>query len=95
VAERGTLCANEPVSLDAYRLRRRVAADLARRSPAAQPPAGVKPTYLAAEPGRVLLRFSDGAELELAPEHARTWAERLAAMADVAEAMAKDGGAGG
>jgi hypothetical protein len=79
------------VSLDGYRLRRQVdeALQLAAK-PLAPPP--VKPTYLAAEPGKVLLAFSDGAQLDLSPDHARTWAERLAAMADVAEALDRDGG---
>ena len=93
------LAVADPVSLDEYRLRRRLAAEweteIAAREKAAQAPAPVKPTYLAAEPGRVLLRFSDGAELELDPTHARIWAERLLGMADVAEALAKDGGVGG
>lgn len=75
----------DPISLDRYRERRAAAA-----RPAASAP--VKPTYLAAEAGKVLLAFSDGAQLDLSPQHARIWAERLAAMADVAEALAKEGG---
>jgi len=47
---------------------------------------------LAAEAGRVFLRFAVGAELELSPEHARIWTERLAAMADVAAALGGKGG---
>lgn len=83
-----------PISLAAYRHRlitqRALAAlDAAKQREAPRP---VQPTYIAAEPGKVLLRFSDGAELELSPEHCRTWAERLAGMADVAEALAREGG---
>lgn len=84
----------KPVSLAAYRARReQVAAwerELAEREKPAR--AGVKPTYVAAEAGKVLLRFSDGAELELSPDHAETWAERLAQMARTARALAGEGG---
>jgi hypothetical protein len=62
------------VSLDAARARRR-----AGDAPAAPP------ATLQATPGRVLLAFADGSEVDLSPEHARTWAERLLAMADAAE----------
>lgn len=88
MAERGTPCAT-PVSLNAYRQRR-----LAERSAAARPsaPEPVKPAYLGAEAGKVIVSFTNDSGLELSPEHARIWAERLAAMADVAEALAKEGG---
>jgi len=46
---------------------------------------------LHARPNTVVLTLADGTEFDLSPDHARTWAERLAAMADVAEAMAKEG----
>lgn len=80
---------SDPISLAAFRQRR-----LAENSAAAQPsvPAPVKPAYLGAEAGKVIVTFTNDAGLELSPQHARIWAERLAAMADVAEALAKEGG---
>lgn len=76
----------KPISLDAYRKRR-----AGWEAPAPTPPA-VKPTYIAAEAGKVLLRFSDGAELELSPDHAETWSERLAQMARTARSLGQEGG---
>ncbi len=76
------------VCLEDFRTRRMAAAQAAGALP-------VQPVYLAAEPGKVVLAFSDGAQLDLSPEHARIWAERLAAMADTAEAMGREGGDGG
>lgn len=40
----------------------------------------------------MLLELGDGTVLELSPGHARAWAERLAAMADGAEAFGGKGG---
>jgi hypothetical protein len=54
--------------------------------------ATVPPATLTAAPGRVLLDLGDGTGLELSPERARAWAARLAAMADVAAALAEEGG---
>jgi hypothetical protein len=73
--------ANTPIDLEAYRSRR-----LAALSRTADP----RPCHLSAAPDRVLLLFTTGAELDLSPAHARVWAERLAAMADVAEALGRD-----
>jgi len=85
----------KPISLADYRRQRELAAaweaDIAAREKAAKP-RGIQPTYLGAEANKVLLAFSDGTEVDLSPAHARTWAERLLGMADVAEAMAKEGG---
>ena len=75
----------KPISLDDYRKRRS-----GWEAPPAPKP--VKPVFIAAEPDRVLLRLSDGAELELSPEHAETWAERLAEMAKTARALGQEGG---
>lgn len=72
------------VSLATYRARGR------GEKPKTRPPAA--PATLAVKDGQVLLDFGDGTGLELSSAHARTWAERLAAMADVAEALAKEGG---
>jgi antitoxin component of MazEF toxin-antitoxin module len=52
------------------------------------------PAHLSAEPGKVILEVSNGAGLDLSPANARVWAERLAAMADVAEALEREGGRG-
>lgn len=49
-----------------------------------------KPMHLTAAPDRVVLVFTNGDELDLSPESARVWAERLAAMADVAAALGRD-----
>lgn len=68
------------VQLAAFRAR--------RATPAPKP---VAPAHLQAQPGRVLLQLSDKSELDLSPAHARIWAERLAAMADVAEALEREG----
>jgi hypothetical protein len=70
----------EVVQLAAFRERRPVA-----KSDSSQPPQPVT-AHLWAESGRVVLRFSNGNEVGLTPASARVWAERLAAMADVAEA---------
>lgn len=82
-----------PISLAAYRHRlitQRALADLqAERAAAARAPVTI--VYLAAEAGKVLLRFSDGGEVDLSPDHAETWAGRLAEMASTARALAKDG----
>lgn len=77
----------KPISLDAYRARRK--ALLARIVDRARP---VQPTYLGAEAGKVLLAFSNGTEIDLSPAQARLWAERVADMADTAEALAREGG---
>lgn len=69
------------VSLDAARARRRAG------GPPTAPPA-----TLSLCGGCVVLDLGDGTGLELSPDHARAWAERLAAMADVAEALGKKGG---
>jgi hypothetical protein len=75
----------EVVSLDAFRARR------AGVTPPGPPPS-VAPAHLSAEPGLVLLQFSNREQLVLSPPHARVWAERLAAMADTAEALEREGG---
>lgn len=62
----------------------------ARRVAAAKAP--VQPCHLSAAPDRVLLLFTNGEQLDLSPAHARIWAERLAAMADVAEAIGRENG---
>ncbi len=83
----------DPISLDAYRKRRAGWEQCSKPSLGLVTPAApVEPAYVAAEPGRVILGFTDHAELVLSPAHARIWAERLAAFADTAEAMAKEGG---
>lgn len=69
------------VNLDAFRARRR-----AVESP--QPSQGC--IHLGAAPDRVILRLFNGDEAELSPTRARVWAERLVAMADVAEALGRD-----
>jgi hypothetical protein len=68
-----------------------LAAFRARKRPEPKP---VAPAHLSAEPGLVLLEFSNREQLELSPAHARVWAERLAAMADTAEALEREGGRG-
>lgn len=80
----------EVVNLAAARQRK-----LARESAAARPEPALRqayPAYIAAEADRVILRLTNGDELDLSPDHARVWAERLVAMADTAEALGKEGG---
>lgn len=68
------------VSLAAARARRREA------SPPTPPPA-----HLTVRSGVVVLVLGGYGELELSPEHARVWAEKLAAMAARAESRGGDG----
>jgi hypothetical protein len=68
------------VSLDAFR---------ARRAEALIPPPAAH-HHLAAGPGLVTIVFAGGLEVELSPIRARVWAERLAAMADVADQLQRD-----
>lgn len=56
------------------------------------PPPKPAPAYLATAPGKVLFELSDGTGFDLSAAHARIWAERLAAMADTAEALEREGG---
>jgi hypothetical protein len=72
--------ADRPISLDAFRARRAEAL--------IPPPAGHH--HLAAAPGLVVIHFAGGPEVELSPTRARVWAERLVAMADVAEGLQRD-----
>jgi hypothetical protein len=64
-----------------------LAAARARRAAPAPRPAA----HLRAAPDRVILELADGTGFDLSPTQARRWAERLAAMAEAAEALAKGG----
>lgn len=68
------------VQLDAFRARR-----------AKPTPKPVAPAHLYAERGLVVLAFSNQQEVILSAEHARVWAERIAAMADVAHEQEREG----
>lgn len=59
-----------------------MAAARARRREASPPPA---PAHLSVRGGLVVLELSSRDELNLSPEHARTWAARLLVMAELAE----------
>jgi len=77
---------SKPVSLDEYRKRR---AGWEAPARAVEP---LKPVFLAAEAGKVVVRFSDGREVELSPASADTWSEQLAQMARTARDLAGEGG---
>lgn len=78
------------IDLDAARARRASAATRSQTTQASS----ATPATISAGPGRVVLALGDGAELDLSPQHARVWAERLSDMADVAESLEKGGSHG-
>lgn len=62
-----------------------VSLDAARARRGADGPPTAPPATLTVRSGCVVVDLGDGTGLELSPDHARAWAERLLAKADVAD----------